>query len=373
MIKVSCIIPFHSDLTLLQSACVSISKQVLPPDFSLEVIISNDSSYSPSFITSHLLSIFSPDINFLVTNNPASKGAGPNRNNALSFSTGSYIAFLDADDSWHPLKLYFQLTYLLQGYNFVSSAYSYECGKIIFPPLSFRSPTSLFFSSRPLGTSTIVISRELLGSSVFSDLTFCQDLVFWHTLLSKPICSYHAIPLALSHYSDKAGRTSNSGIYTLLRYYLKACRLSGLSHPFSFLSVLVYLCRGFINKFFTPCTALFSSTFTPSIRSLFRKLAFPFLYLLNSSFFDVLNSTETSMRRRFGLSYAPFYADSIHYVASNTDILRIIFSEYLIVVRALGISPCSFQFVDLGCGKGKSLCVIVSFSPKHLLLSFNRN
>ena len=41
-------------------------------------------------------------------------GAGMSRNKAIKLSKGSYIAFIDADDLWHPNKLKTQLNYMIK-------------------------------------------------------------------------------------------------------------------------------------------------------------------------------------------------------------------------------------------------------------------
>ena len=41
-------------------------------------------------------------------------GAGMSRNKAIKLSKGKYLAFIDADDLWHPEKLRLQLNFMIK-------------------------------------------------------------------------------------------------------------------------------------------------------------------------------------------------------------------------------------------------------------------
>ena len=57
--------------------------------------------------------------------NKKKMGAGISRNIGISNSTGNYIAFLDADDTWHTDKLNKQMSFMINN-NYLVSHTSYQ-------------------------------------------------------------------------------------------------------------------------------------------------------------------------------------------------------------------------------------------------------
>lgn len=96
--KVSVIIPaFNCEATLDRAV-----RSVLNQSYSnLELIIIDDNSEKPiKFYSNKLTRVF---------RNPKNRGAAYSRNKAARLADGRFIAFLDADDYWHPDKLKRQL------------------------------------------------------------------------------------------------------------------------------------------------------------------------------------------------------------------------------------------------------------------------
>ena len=247
--KISCIIPFHDQPILLARACESIVAQVLPDEINIEIVVSNDGNFPLPFLRSLLDPILRPGIELLLVNNPYKKCAGYNRNSAIESSTGEVLAFLDADDVWLPSKLSEQLKLLKSGCTFIASSYQLnDEGPVICPPKALHADSLFFFLIRPIGTSTVVISRTLLGTLRFSSLRFCQDLLFWSLLARQPGFCYGFIPAPQVLYFSKSGRTSSTPFLVHLNYYFKAARLSGYNRFLSMASVLFYAARAFINK-----------------------------------------------------------------------------------------------------------------------------
>ncbi|MDS3862226.1 glycosyltransferase family A protein [Thermosynechococcaceae cyanobacterium BACA0444] len=98
---VSCIIPTFNSGSYLDEAIESILNQTWRP---LEIIIADDSSTDN---TREIALSYSASISFY--SQPTS-GPAATRNLGLSHAQGEFIAFLDADDLWHPEKLTRQMT-----------------------------------------------------------------------------------------------------------------------------------------------------------------------------------------------------------------------------------------------------------------------
>ena len=98
--SVTAIIPtFRSEKVVIR-AIESVLSQSSPVD---EIIVVDDASDDQTvqvvreFATNH------PQIRLIVNNR--NLGPGQTRNAAWNIATSEYLAFLDADDTWHPKKI----------------------------------------------------------------------------------------------------------------------------------------------------------------------------------------------------------------------------------------------------------------------------
>jgi glycosyltransferase involved in cell wall biosynthesis len=101
MNRVSVIIPTFNSAVLVTAAVESALAQTAPP---MEVIVVDDGSTDD---TRERLSAYGNRIRYLHQQN---RGVAAARNSGLREAQGEFIAFLDADDVWHPRKLEMQIT-----------------------------------------------------------------------------------------------------------------------------------------------------------------------------------------------------------------------------------------------------------------------
>jgi glycosyltransferase involved in cell wall biosynthesis len=101
--RISCIVPVFNGERYLQEALESIFKQTYGP---LEVIVVDDGSTDG---TAALAAGYGGRIRYLWQ---ANAGEAAARNRGLSAAQGEFVAFLDADDLWHPEKLARQMARL---------------------------------------------------------------------------------------------------------------------------------------------------------------------------------------------------------------------------------------------------------------------
>src|SRR6266849_6286184 len=99
----SVIIPTYDSGQLVVEAVASALAQSLAP---AEVIVVDDGSTDD---TRERLALFGPPVRYIHQKN---QGVAAARNTGLHEATGELIAFLDADDVWHPLKLELQVSCL---------------------------------------------------------------------------------------------------------------------------------------------------------------------------------------------------------------------------------------------------------------------
>ena len=235
---ISVIIPFHKDL-------ISVKNQTKYNDFEIEVVIGNDSDYSNKEIKTFLSK--GEDNNLIIVKNNKKKGPGNARNAAIEKSTGDLISFLDADDEWEEHKIYMQFKRFIEGFNFISTNYLYVPSlKKVISPKYISNFKDLFFKG-PIGTSTILISRELLGNTRFNNMYFCQDLVLWTQLAKKINFKYSNINEPLVKYSLE-GRTSKSNYIKRAYYYFLACNKANLNLFESIIAISFYGIKGILNR-----------------------------------------------------------------------------------------------------------------------------
>ena len=97
---ISCIVPVFNCERYLGEALDSILAQTYRP---IEIIVVDDGSTDG---TSDIAARYGDQIRYVRQSN---SGAPTARNLGLSFAAGEFVAFLDADDLWHPEKLAHQM------------------------------------------------------------------------------------------------------------------------------------------------------------------------------------------------------------------------------------------------------------------------
>ena len=328
---------------------VSISSQrLLRCNEYCEIIVGNDSRFDDQELQSVLQK--SSIYPVFVVGNVEAKGAGNARNAALSQAQGNIIAFLDSDDRWHPEKLRHQLDLFYRGYTFVVSAFEYEnSDRIILPPIRISRPSD-FYLVQGVGTSTVLLAKRLLRIERFDNAKFCQDVHLWTRLGRLSDFNYAPVQFSLCTYSLE-GRTSQVSYHELATSYVRSMLSLGFPKTLICYALLRYAYRGISNRALADVRSFLSSLLT-------RKPTFLFTYLFESYYYDLIHHTDTHMRipkraRGDGQS-SPAFSDGIHYVASFSSVIR----------RTLGVARQCLgplfelaQFVDLGCGKGKSLMI----------------
>ncbi len=103
--NISVVIPCFNSAATIERALRSVEHQTTKPH---EVLVVDDASTDN---TVSLIEQYSRSsiLNIRVIKQPVNVGPSVARNAAWDAATGEYIAFLDADDQWHPQKLEFQV------------------------------------------------------------------------------------------------------------------------------------------------------------------------------------------------------------------------------------------------------------------------
>lgn len=143
-------------------------------------------------------------------------GTGIARNLAISEAKGDYIAFLDADDLWKPIKLERQLQFL-KANNFHFTFSFYDCinedGNLL--DLRVEAPKSLsyfqLFFCNFVGNLTGIYDVNYFGKIAISSIRKRQDWMLWLSILKK-IKTAKPVPESLAFYRIRDNSLSASKI-----------------------------------------------------------------------------------------------------------------------------------------------------------------
>jgi len=180
---VSIIMPFYKKKKYILNSIKSILNQTYK---NFEIIIIYDDSNLDDL--KYILEIKRLDKRIRVFRNKENKGVGLSRNYGIKKSRGKFIAFLDADDIWHPLKLSTQIEFMIKN-NFSITHTSYNIINEKNKKVGTRFAKNLKFSdlirSCDVGLSTVIIDKKLLDNLCFPNLKTKEDYVLWLQLTKK--------------------------------------------------------------------------------------------------------------------------------------------------------------------------------------------
>jgi glycosyltransferase involved in cell wall biosynthesis len=210
---VSVVIPAFNSGPLVVEAVASVLAQTRVPD---EIVVVDDGSTDD---TRDRLAPFGDRVRYVRQEN---QGVSAARNRGLKEARGDLIAFLDADDVWHPDKLAAQLRVLARRPEVgVVATEKFDwpgAGVPALPLTGGPEPLSLVSWEQlavrnPLHTSSLVIRRPLLDAvgPFDTDLQGPEDHDMWLRLaeittiahLDVPLMGYRQTPGSLSKQGDR--------------------------------------------------------------------------------------------------------------------------------------------------------------------------
>jgi teichuronic acid biosynthesis glycosyltransferase TuaG len=224
MSLISIVIPYFKKKNYIEQTLRSILKQKYKH---YEVLIVYDDEDQSDLLFLKTLIKNHKRIKLII--NRKNVGAGMSRNKAVKLSKGKYIAFLDADDLWHPDKLKNQLNYMTKNKIPISHT-SYNIIDENNLKFGFREAKKLEYKdllkSCDIGLSTVMIKKEILRNNLFAKLKTKEDYVLWLKLakkkymfypIKKPLTSWRALKESLS--SSTIQKIIDG--YCVFRFFLK--------------------------------------------------------------------------------------------------------------------------------------------------------
>ena len=206
---VSVIMPCYNMEKYIAATIHSVQQQTYPY---WELLIVDDASTdgTADIVRSH--QIQDDRIHFVVK--PKHSGIADTRNQCISMAKGRFLAFLDADDLWHPEKLEQQLQFMTER-NIGFSYSSYDCVDEEGKPLEkmVKSAGNLdydaYLHNTIIGCSTVMIDTTIIGNVFVPNFRTSEDTATWLNILKKGFLAY-AIEQPLTSYRIRQHSASSN-------------------------------------------------------------------------------------------------------------------------------------------------------------------
>ena len=155
----------------------------------------------------------------LIIINQSNLGAGLSRNLGIKNAKGEFVAFIDADDTWHKKKLEEQINFMKVN-NFQVSHTSYNIIDINSNLISRRKARTFntvksLIKSCDIGLSTVIAKRSIFNQElIFPNLKTKEDFVLWLKFLENDY-SIIALDIYLTDWKKVKNSLSSSVIQKL--------------------------------------------------------------------------------------------------------------------------------------------------------------
>lgn len=213
IVPVSVIIPCYRCVSTIHRAIESVIVQTQKP---AEVILVDDASGDETLAVLRVLELQYPDW-IKVIALAENQGAASARNTGWKQASQPYLAFLDADDSWHPKKLEIQYQWMAANPNAVLSGHKSLkiSAQQILPALPDHlvvtrvNKYSLLFSNR-FPTRSVMLKREVPYCFV-SEKRYAEDYLLWLTIVFNGQSAWFLNSTMTYSYKEDFGESGLTG------------------------------------------------------------------------------------------------------------------------------------------------------------------
>ena len=211
---ISIIMPYYKKSATVKQTIDSIFAQTYS-NFELIIIYDDEDKKDLEY----LKKIVKKSEKVLIIINQSNLGAGLSRNLGIKNAKGEFVAFIDADDTWHKKKLEEQINFMKVN-NFQVSHTSYNIIDINSNLISRRKARTFntvksLIKSCDIGLSTVIAKRSIFNQElIFPNLKTKEDFVLWLKFLENDY-SIIALDIYLTDWKKVKNSLSSSVIQKL--------------------------------------------------------------------------------------------------------------------------------------------------------------
>ena len=210
--NISVVIPCFNSVTTIERALRSVEHQTTKPH---EVLVVDDAS-SDNTVSIIEQYARTSSLNIRVIKQSVNGGPSVARNAAWNVATSEFIAFLDADDQWHPQKLELQLGAMLANPTCDMSFHDHLFGSseqfetLPFTPTTSQATLRNYLVRNRSATPTVML-RTALIERFSSTKRYAEDYLLWMTIIAQHGSALH-VHATLAHCSNPGyGGSGQSG------------------------------------------------------------------------------------------------------------------------------------------------------------------
>ena len=242
MALVSVIIPYYKKINQISKTLNSVLAQTFQ-DFEIILIYDDDNVQDLVYIKEN----FSKNSKIKIVQNKKNYGAGMSRNIGIKYSSGRFVAFLDADDIWYSDKLEKQVKFMRENkYDFSFTNYSKKISnkKSIHVQSKKRKISYKdLLHDNEIGLSTVMLNKNIIKNELFPSLKTKEDYVAWLKLSKENYIAYN-----LNEFLSEWNFSTNSLSSSLLQKVMDGFRVYYIYLDFNFFKSLFFLLRLSINS-----------------------------------------------------------------------------------------------------------------------------
>ena len=206
---VSVIMPCYNMESYVADSIASVQRQTYPH---WELLIVNDASTDRT--VEIVKSLAEQDEKILFVVKKEHSGIADTRNQCIQMAKGRFLAFLDADDIWHPEKLDTQLRFMMErnvGFTYTTYDWIDEEGNTLNKSIKTigHLDYETYLRNTIIGCSTVVVDKTIVGEVVVPRFRTSEDTATWLDILKQGHLAYAIDQPLVSYRIRRRSASSN--------------------------------------------------------------------------------------------------------------------------------------------------------------------